>query len=388
MFELLLCTLDATKLDTSVTSAPEKENRSIDKEELMMSLNSLARTELMRILWKSALRSPDVYARIQRSVTKSGIGPSSHLAKRTGSQMSVPEELRDYDRIGFLRFRKVASTSLHRFMTKSGFCVGQCEFQACLYRRTLCQDSLLCTKSVNPSYPCWHLGAPVIHNNFLVEKSKWMLRYAGAPSSVRNEIDAGQLHMVTILREPNARVVSEFFYGQTSDPKMDWNSINPGAIKELVVKGDFDAFVAFGDENPALNRMTLQLLRHRMNGVVDWPQEEDKQGKPIITNSTVTAAIEWLCTFRLVLLAEYVPQGLLLFRHVFAGHDPPAETLDQMRATIKRKSVPSEKRRAIESDTELQERLTRATWAEQHLYQEAKTLFFDAFRGMLISKGE
>jgi hypothetical protein len=124
--------------------------------------------------------------------------------------------------------------------------------------------------------------------------------------------------MVVILRDPVKRVLSEYFYTQSMSQDYSWHAIHPKHVQEVINQDDFEGFVRLGpDRNPSLNRQTLQLLNREAGQMLDQPVEVDSNGTRVITNTTVTAATRWLHTCRLVMLAEYMPQSLMLFKHIF-----------------------------------------------------------------------
>lgn len=359
----------------------------------MAALPHLTRRQLEYIILQAAPTSPDLFRILKLA---SGETPGAYelayspryLFPPRGSvdprQMAAPITWTEFDRIGFVRYRKVASTSMHRFLLKLGYCFGRCKYQGCLYRQHHCHINFKCDEN-QPTYPCGHFGAPSVQRNFFAEKTALKLT---SPPEAAPAIEAGRLFMVTVLRDPVKRVISEYYFSQIEDKEFDWQAIHPKAVKDTLQRDDFSAFVALGDGNPALNRQTLQILSRDQKRFVDWPLEHDEYGTPTITSSTINSSIRWLRACRLVLLAEYMPQGLQLFQHIFGGKDlPPAEMRTHF-AHISRKSDANPSRRAVEANATLMQELQEATWADRRLYEEGKQIFFGAFKAMLESQGE
>jgi hypothetical protein len=361
-------------------------------------LQSMGKSDLVGLLAHASLYQDNVYADIKTVMQKgvAELGPvSAGVVPMGGLAMATPVEWKEDDRIGFLRQRKVASTTMHRFMIKAGYHYGECIFQECVYRKGPSPFSAPCKVNKNePTYPCGHIGASLVLRNFYSEKTQRSAVLSAGPLGpdplALRDLDAGQLHMVTVLRDPTKRVLSEYFYTQSMADEMSWAQIHPPEVQALVAQDDFEGFVRLGpNRNPSLNRQTLQLVNRQPVQLLDWPVEVDAAGAPIITNRTVNAAGRWLHTCRLVMLAEYMPQSLMLFRHIFGlGKELPEDELKAHTSHVSRKSEPSPRRAEIMGDTRLMALLQEHTWADRMLYAEAETIFFAAFKAMLESQGE
>lgn len=89
-----------------------------------------------------------------------------------GEKMSEPVTFEYFDRIGFVRGRKVASTATHIWLMKNNFCYRDCDFTTCLYARD-CEIPFKCPPPGKATYPCMHYPAINIVQKFQMENLAW-----------------------------------------------------------------------------------------------------------------------------------------------------------------------------------------------------------------------
>lgn len=318
------------------------------------------------------------------------------LPRPSGQALAAPIEFGEFDRLGYIRFRKAASTSLQNHLLMKGgveFCTQKCDFQSCLYANT-CNVTLKCEKEDMQldGYPCSHMGLDMVAENYRIEKERWANVYRNDSDKLQQVRD-GRLFYITVLRDPIKRVISEFFYAKHANVTQDWKGMYPEKIRPSIIAGDLKQFAEFGDMNVAMNRMSLQIIKR------DYP--EPLFFKPVPPNASpemiqelreahmqgrrhlISSALHYLRQCRIVLIAEYLSQGLMLLRHVL-GKD----STFYWRPLVIRKSPKDQVRVGTEQNPEVLSALTKASWADQMLYAEAKEMFFAAFQAMLESRGE
>jgi len=87
---------------------------------------------------------------------------------------------------------------------------------------------------------------------------------------------------------------------------------------------------------------------------------------------------------KVVLLAEYLPQGLLMLEHILGVRASNPEIYNK-KVRISKKD---NSRTLIEKDEAVMQLARKGCWADQILYEEAKKIFFSVFTRFLQSRGD
>jgi hypothetical protein len=283
-------------------------------------------------------------------------------------EMSRPVILGDFDRVGFVRLKKVGSTAMEHFLLDS-MIYQDCVLNRCLYSTG--RKLLSCPPGqADPFKQCLHEKPIHLDERFANEKDVWLAQPQMRQAGLLPTIARSQLYKVVVLREPVLRTLSDFYFaiqgGWVEDGFAIWKQWYPEAWKAIVEK-NFTKYVITPSDN--LNDMTLQLAR---------------SNKKFADLAALEQALIELRKCKLVLLAEYMPQGLLMLEHVF-GVRATNQEIYTKKVRISKKD---NSRSAIEKDDGLMELARKGCWADQILYEEAKKIFFSVFTRFLQSRGD
>jgi len=283
-------------------------------------------------------------------------------------EMARPITLSDFDRVGFVRLKKVGSTAMEHFLLDS-MVYQDCTLNRCLYSTG--RKLLSCPPGQADQYKqCLHEKPIHIDERFANEKDVWLAQPQMRQAGFLPAIARSQLYKVVVLRDPVLRTLSDFYFaiqgGWVEDGFAIWKQWYPEAWKAIAEK-NFTKYVVTPSDN--LNDMTLQMAR---------------SNKKLADAASLDQALIELRKCKLVLLAEYLPQGLLMLEHVL-GVRATNQEIYTKKVRISKKD---NSRSAIENDAGLMQLARKGCWADQILYEEAKKIFFSVFTRFLQSRGD
>jgi hypothetical protein len=209
-----------------------------------------------------------------------------------------------------------------------------------------------------------------------------------------------KLHLITVLRAPVDRIMSEFFFvrsacananrTENSDFEMlgGWLDGYPRHIRRAICNGDL---LTFGTDpsSLAVNQQTYQLADYKVGF-------KGQIREPLGSVGVERALFRLRTAFRIVLVQEQlVPHGLALLDYTFGLHVSRfsnvshAELLDSARVSqFSDKSVrkgswrPGGLRQQMEANLTLLAAIRRANAADVQMHNEAKRIFAESIEFM------
>lgn len=283
-------------------------------------------------------------------------------------EMARPIVLSDFDRIAFIRLKKVGSTAMEHFLLQT-LAYQDCTLNRCLYSTG--RKLLSCPPDqLDPYKQCLHEKPFQIEERWQHEKEVWLAQPQMRQQGLLPAIARSQLYKVVVLRDPVLRTLSDFYFaiqgGWVEDGFAIWKNWYPEAWKAIEER-NFTKYVITPSDN--LNDMTLQMAR---------------SNKKLADLAALEQALIELRKCKLVLLAEYMPQGLLMLEHIL-GVRATNQEIYTKKVRISKKDTG---RNAIEKDEVVMELARKGCWADMILYEEAKKIFFSVFTRFLQSRGD
>eukprot|EP00035_Acanthoeca_spectabilis_P014570 m.280558 g.280558 ORF g.280558 m.280558 type:complete len:360 (+) comp16170_c0_seq10:44-1123(+) len=236
---------------------------------------------------------------------------------RTGWRGRV--NLRPQDRVGFLRFKKVGSTTVSTYlMNRTAVCINSCAAQgsktkcvqlSCLYT-TNCSS---CAELRSPAvanrqfcYPCYHLPIRKLSQQFDMHAHEWRTTHS------MELADAPHLHLLVVVRDPYERLLSEFFFirpacNQRKTELVTWLKQYTPQLQTAICNGDFETFATHPDSH-ATNGQVRQIVDYEF--VTDRP----------LTAAHLELSLRLLAEASLVLVTDrLLPAGLALLDYTFSA---------------------------------------------------------------------
>eukprot|EP00039_Didymoeca_costata_P008763 m.115976 g.115976 ORF g.115976 m.115976 type:complete len:390 (+) comp14222_c0_seq2:96-1265(+) len=235
-------------------------------------------------------------------------------------------QLRANDYVGFLRFRKVGSTTMHEFMKEE---TGLCPLASCVSGKDESCDSSTCLYTIDcsctpnkrePCYQCAHVSFRDVYTRYLQTTHRFKKQNEAKSTS--------RLFMVTVVRDPFKRLLSEFFFVYNgacpsvirdaplaSDNMMiGWLAGYHPIIQHAICSLDFETF-ATNKLSWAINNQVRQLV-----GVKNHLEVSKRHCKQ---------AISAIGRVHLVLMQDdLMPKGLTLLNYTFVrGEDATTKRL-------------------------------------------------------------
>mmetsp|Transcript_1989 Transcript_1989/g.5515 ORF Transcript_1989/g.5515 Transcript_1989/m.5515 type:complete len:335 (-) Transcript_1989:115-1119(-) len=222
--------------------------------------------------------------------------------------------LGQFDRVGYVRVRKSGSTTFANTMLgrlsplglRHCECLGRKRVPMvanCLYRNLSLQDQACGVCSKGSDYPCTHFRTTFLHKFFNTHISKLETEYASAGPAYATripEIRSAKLHLITLLRHPVYRALSEFFYVREGCKKKMWENMYTKAQYADICAGNVEK--VFLEHPSSLVERQVRMFTNRRN----------------IDRDTVESdALPTLANFTVVLFTEDLPEGLRRFQRCY-----------------------------------------------------------------------
>eukprot|EP00035_Acanthoeca_spectabilis_P014571 m.280628 g.280628 ORF g.280628 m.280628 type:complete len:343 (+) comp16170_c0_seq16:44-1072(+) len=309
---------------------------------------------------------------------------------RTGWRGRV--NLRPQDRVGFLRFKKVGSTTVSTYlMNRTAVCINSCAAQgsktkcvqlSCLYT-TNCSS---CAELRSPAvanrqfcYPCYHLPIRKLSQQFDMHAHEWRTTHS------MELADAPHLHLLVVVRDPYERLLSEFFFirpacNQRKTELVTWLKQYTPQLQTAICNGDFETFATHPDSH-ATNGQVRQIVDYEF--VTDRP----------LTAAHLELSLRLLAEASLVLVTDrLLPAGLALLDYTFSAETAgmtasmllnrvprSGESRQRVTSWIKQDSL----RDNLTADTDLRRRVMKANMLDDVFYSEAVRHFEAAYHAMI-----
>jgi hypothetical protein len=184
----------------SLSTATETEEVELVGELPLSAIEELAKLQAENVALKAELetlrQAKEHYRRNELSAMIAVVG-----------DMAKPVLLSDFDRVGFIRMRKVASTAVHFFL-KDTLHYEDCLLSQCLYSTGV--RRFACPKGKEDPYQCNHDKPYRIQSRFEGEKALW--QQTASVAHLKQETAQARLYLVAVLRDPAQRIVSDYFY--------------------------------------------------------------------------------------------------------------------------------------------------------------------------------
>eukprot|EP00055_Hartaetosiga_balthica_P011497 m.52452 g.52452 ORF g.52452 m.52452 type:complete len:326 (-) comp7620_c1_seq1:270-1247(-) len=270
--------------------------------------------------------------------------------------------LKERDRLGFIRARKVGSTHLTTVLAENGWCevhLGANECGNCLFAT----NSFVDCEQHNCPNQCSHFTLPFIRARFSHQQNILLKRDPG------NEL--GKLYTFMVLRNPVDQLLSLFFYIRwacayigkldiPNDVPMEWLTNLPKDMQDAVCGGDMEYFTLHGTQNNPLSKI--------LTGAGYFQEFSSTK------SACYNAQMQFVLNIDLVLLSEEMDKGLELFAKTFISPSKGA-TFEQNGGILDRVTPKDSLREELRRNDTLSILIQRANTCDMEIYLLGKKRF-------------